>query len=216
MLGPAVDRPILMLVTDRQRVGGLAPLVDAIALAVDAGVDAVQVREKDLLAHVLRSFLVDLSSAVGERAAIIVNGDIQAALAAGVGIHLPDAAPPLTSDEASGLAPAAWLGRSLHDASHALNESLSYVIFGHVFPSGSKPGLPPRGLDYLQRVASMTTRPVLAIGGITAENSGDALAHGAAGVAVIGAILDAPDIGGATRELRAAIDRAATDKRGMS
>ena len=57
-----------------------------------------------------------------------------------------------------------------------------FLIAGHIFATGCKPGLPPRGLDFLQEVCDAVRIPVFAIGGITADNMGACLAAGAAGV----------------------------------
>jgi shikimate kinase len=63
-----------------------------------------------------------------------------------------------------------------------------YVAFGPVFESGTKTGRAPRGLAELARVASVKTKPVVAIGGIRGENLGEVLDAGADSAAVIGAL----------------------------
>ena len=63
----------------------------------------------------------------------------------------------------------------------------AFFLFGHVFPSRSKPGLPPRGLDALTEAVEASDVPVLAIGGITPAREAEVLATGAAGIAAIGA-----------------------------
>src|SRR3990170_4672945 len=92
---PRLPVPTLMLVTDRTLAGGEDALVDAVAAAVAGGVDAVQLRGKDLppdrllaLAHRLR----DVTARTG--ALLIVNGPLEVALTANAdGVHLPEAAP---------------------------------------------------------------------------------------------------------------------------
>ena len=77
------------------------------------------------------------------------------------------------------------LSVSVHCAGEARQaEALGaeFLIAGHIFATGSKPGLPPRGLEFLHDVCDAVAIPVFAIGGITADNMGACLAAGAAGV----------------------------------
>jgi thiamine-phosphate pyrophosphorylase len=101
------------------------------------------------------------------------------------------------------------VGRSVHgldEAVRAASEGAHYVTFGHVFPTTSHPGVPPRGLEELARIVQALDVPVIAIGGITANNLDDVLATGCAGIAVISAILAHPDARAATARLRQALD----------
>jgi thiamine biosynthesis protein ThiS len=101
----------------------------------------------------------------------------------------------------------ALVGRSVHSPESARASSgLDYVLAGHVFPSASKPDKPPLGLAGLAHIVSAAPCPVIAIGGLTTERVADVLRAGAHGVAVIGAIAEAPDPCSAARALRAAID----------
>jgi thiamine-phosphate diphosphorylase len=104
------------------------------------------------------------------------------------------------------------VGRSVHTVDADVEERADYLLFGHIFATGSKPGLRPRGLQALAEVVEKHTKPAWAIGGITAANAGEVIDRGAQGIAVIGAILDAPDPRGATLALRSAIDRAAEER----
>ncbi len=84
------------------------------------------------------------------------------------------------------------IGCSVHSTDEAINAAdhgADYLVYGHIFESGSKPGLAPRGLKNLQDVAESTTVPVIAIGGITPENTRDVLAAGASGIAVLSGVL---------------------------
>jgi len=80
------------------------------------------------------------------------------------------------------------------------------VTFGHVFPTSSKPGLPPQGVRILAGIVAAVDVPVLAIGGINVANLEQVLATGCAGIALISAILSASDPGQAARQLRQALD----------
>lgn len=101
------------------------------------------------------------------------------------------------------------LGASTHsqeEAQVAVANGADFLIAGTIFASRSHLNEPPSGLDLLQDIKqALPTYPLLAIGGITAENAGRAMATGADGVAVISAILDATDVVRAVYELRTAI-----------
>jgi thiamine-phosphate diphosphorylase len=200
--------PTLMLLTDRRRSGGL--LLATIDRVVDAGVDVVQIREKDLEHRALLSLAREIVAVVGNRARVIVNSDVEVARVLGIGVHLPEAAPPLSGRPDTRMAAGVLVGRSIHAVGMAVEERVDYLLFGHVFATNSKPGLQPRGLDGLAEIVDGRSKPVWAIGGITAANAGDVIERGAQGIAVIGAILDAPDPREATLALRSAIDQAAT------
>ncbi len=196
-----------MLVTDRKR--SRLPLAEAVARAVAGGVDLVQVREKDLPAAELFELVVSIRRVAG-RAVLLVNDRVDIALAAGAdGVHLPEnGLPPGVARRLLGPEPV--LGRSAHDL--AILETgeleagrLDYLLVGTVFPSPSHPGLPAAGTGIIADFAARSPVPVLGIGGITAANCGDVIAAGAAGVAVISAILDSEDPEGAARGLKAAM-----------
>ncbi|SFB25228.1 thiazole tautomerase (transcriptional regulator TenI) [Lentibacillus halodurans] len=88
------------------------------------------------------------------------------------------------------------LGRSVHsvqEAVDACNRGADYVIFGHVFATRSKPDLQPKGLAELRNVVQLVNIPVLAIGGITPENTPDIIKTGASGIAVLSGVLLAHD-----------------------
>jgi thiazole tautomerase (transcriptional regulator TenI) len=85
------------------------------------------------------------------------------------------------------------VGSSIHSCEEgrkAQADGADYVLFGHVFPSQSKPGKTPQGLEELSRLSQLDI-PVIAIGGITAENAGQVLNAGAKGIAVMSGVLEA-------------------------
>ena len=146
------DRPALMLVTDRRRVG--AALLNVIDVAIDAGVDVVQIREKDLdLAQLLR-LAREIVSVVDNRATVVVNTEVSIALELGIGLHLPESAASLDPVLVLQRGTDALIGRSIHTAARIGEERVDYLLFGHVFATSSKPGLPPRGLADLAAVAN--------------------------------------------------------------
>ena len=79
---------------------------------------------------------------------------------------------------------------SLEEAVRAQQMGADFLMAGHIFPTGCKPGLPPRGLEFLQQVCRGVTVPVYAIGGITPENAPLALDAGAEGVCVMSGAME--------------------------
>ncbi len=155
--------PCVCLVTDRRRLSPEARTVaeELLALeafldsAIDAGVDAVQIRERDLEARDLAALAARVAGRARGHALVLVNERADVALASGVdGVHLrADSAP---TDEVRRLGPPGWIvGRSVHGAEEAGGEiEADYVFFGTVFESGSKaPGAPLAGLDGLRAAA---------------------------------------------------------------
>ena len=202
------DRFHIHLVTDRKRTRG--DLVPAVRAALRGGVDWVQLRDKtgpargvfetagELLPHVRRA-----------GAGLLVNDRVDVALAAGTdGVHL--AGKSLPAGEARVLlGEDLVLGLSVHglgEAREAVAAGVDYVTFGHVYPTASKPGLPPRGVVKLAEIVESVDVPVLAIGGIDAQNVREVVATGCAGVAVVSAIGAAEDAASGARRLRRALD----------
>jgi len=207
------------------------PLEQVVEAAVAEGVDWVQVREKDLAGRELLE-LSERVARAARRAArrrmagampvrVVVNRHTDVALALGPGkdradegrvdgVHLGfDATRP--ADARGLLGPDGWIGLSCHAPAEALaagESGASYLHLAPVFAPLSKAAqAPPLGIPALEAVAR-SGLPVLAQGGIDADNAGAAVAAGAAGVAVTGAILMASDPGEAAGALRRALDAA--------
>ena len=203
-----LPRPLVCLVTDRRATAD--PLPEVVRRAVEGGVNLVQVREKDLPAGALLALVRAVLAAVDGRVPVVVNDRLDVALAAGAsGAHLPGDSLPVAA--ARSLLGDRLLGCSVHSATEAANaaaQGADYVVLGTVFPTLSKPGHPGAGLAFVEAAARQCPRPLVAIGGITAANAGSVVAAGATGVAVISAILRAPDPRAAAAELRAAVEQA--------
>lgn len=123
----------------------------------------------------------------------------------GVDLHLPEAGlPPPVARQLLGRD--AVIGRSVHGAV-AETAGLDYLLYGHVYATGSKPGLPPRGLQALREVVRSSAVPVVAIGGITPERALEAIEAGALGVAVLTGILSAEHPREAARAYREVVQR---------
>jgi thiamine-phosphate pyrophosphorylase len=205
----------LHLVTEPRKQPG--ELVRAVALALDGGVDWVQLRDKAASAAGLFAQAGQLLTVVRQHGAqLAVNDRVDVALAVEAGgVHLAGQSLPVP--EAVRLAHGrALVGRSVHsleEAIRATKDGADYVTFGHVFPTTTHPGVPPRGLQQLKTIVDAVDVPVLAIGGITAENLDDVLATGCAGVAVISAILSDADPCRAAATLRQALDQSSHQPR---
>jgi thiamine-phosphate pyrophosphorylase len=150
----------------------------------------IQIREKDLDARELIDLVraaVALPSPHGVK--VIVNGRMDVALAAGAaGVHLP--AGSIGADRWRAIAPAGFLiGASCHtidEVREAESTGADYALFGPVFaPLSKMSDLAPRGIDGLREAARAVRIPVLALGGITRENTQPCVDVGAAGVAGI-------------------------------
>jgi len=200
-------RPVLCYVTDRRSLP-LATSADAhrllvenIARAAAAGVDWIELREKDYSGREWAQLLKECLERVnGARAAIrlLVNDRLDVALAAGAGgVHLSESGIPvadacrLRDDFFSRRAtkPDFLVGVSCHSLGAALGAARAgadYIFFSPIYLTPSKASYgPPQGLELLRRVASAVEVPVIAIGGISRENARDCLAAGAAGIAAI-------------------------------
>ena len=188
---------MICLVTDRRRLSAgpeaVDRLVDLAAAAVQAGIDLIQVRERDLDAGALAALVSRcLAVAVGSRTRVLVNDRADVAAAAGAdGVHLRGDSIAVPAVRTL-LCPGAVIGRSVHSADDAGTASriggVDYLIFGTLYPTPSKEGGHRLAtLDEL-RAASRAALgvPVLAIGGITVQRAVELARAGAAGVAGIG------------------------------
>jgi thiamine-phosphate pyrophosphorylase len=190
------------------------PLAEAVEAAAAAGVDWLQIRERDLEGGALLA-LADALAAAARRGnpavRVLMNRRVDVALCAGLdGVHLGfDGMPP---EAARALLPkGALLGTAAHSPEEVAASPrglVSYVHLAPIFPPRSKPSTrPPLGLGALAEAAG--AGPLLiAQGGIDASNAAACLGAGAAGVAVTGAILTGEDPGAAAAALRSALDGA--------
>lgn len=195
-----------------------ARLLEVVDAAAAAGVDVVQLRAKSATGREFLQQACAVADAVAGRALVLVNDRVDVALAArdaGAridGVHLGQSdLPPDTARRLLG--PASVVGWTANTAAHLAAASalptgtLDYLGIGVIRPTSTKPDHPPAlGADGFAALASRTTLPCIAIGGVVAADVAALRDAGAAGVAVVSAICGASDPAAATRAFRAAAD----------
>lgn len=199
------DDERLYLVTDRSLCK--TDLIDSVIHALDGGVRIIQLREKDLspraLLHYART-LREITLDYGAKLIINDRADI-ARIVGADGVHLGQKSYLPQDARAAAGEGGKLIGVSTHtleEAFKAAHDGADYVTFGPVYSTPSKELYgAPIGTGYLKMAAEALDIPVYAIGGIKKENVGDAIATGAAGVAVISAVLASPDIAKGAKEL---------------
>jgi thiamine-phosphate pyrophosphorylase len=186
--------------------------------AADAGVDWIQIREKDLsgknCAYLTREALQRTKESAKRKtvpARILVNDRLDVALSQRAsGVHLGENSLPLAEAnrlvENRGERKDFLLGVSCHSLEAvraAASGGADYLFFGPVFATPSKAAFgAPQGLERLKEICRAVHIPVLAIGGITLENAADCLAAGASGIAAIRLFQDARDMSSVVQSLQ--------------
>lgn len=192
---------IVCYVTGRLSLGAPDPTFDRtgellakVRLAIQAGADCVQIREKDLPGRALLDLTRAAIAAANGVARIYVNDRLDVALAAGAaGVHLGRESIPARDVIRwcrSGNAPPGFeIGVSCHsleDSREAERAGASYLFFGPVFDTPSKKAFgPSQGVERLAEVCAAIRIPVIAIGGVNEENAAACLRAGASGIAAI-------------------------------
>lgn len=148
----------------------------------------------------------------GPEGPLLINDRVDIALAAGAdGVHLGQDDLPLPEARAL-LGPDRILGATAHTVEEALRaqaEGADYLGVGAMFPTGTKTNTIPTSADTLKAICAAVSIPVVAIGGVTAQNLPTLAGTGIAGAAVVSAIFSQSDLTAAARTLRAAADLAA-------
>ena len=196
----------LLFVTDRER-NPHQPLSDTIRALCEAGVRAVQLREKDVSSKELFELARHLRRLTDDyEAALLINDRIDIALAVGAdGVHCPENGMPIdTARRLLGTKRVGFSAHSLRSAQRAAALGADYVIFGPVYSAPSK-AHHGQGIARLREVCEQVSVPVYAIGGVDAQRAVECLQAGAAGVAVISALTRAKDTAGAVREFETAL-----------
>ncbi|MGQ9598383.1 MAG: thiamine phosphate synthase [Anaerolineae bacterium] len=199
----------LYVITDR-RAAGSRSILDIVGAAIQGGATVVQLREKEATTRQM----IQLGQALHEltqRAGIplIINDRVDVALAIDAeGVHLgvddmpvPIARRLLGPHRLIGFSPS-----TLDEACQAEDEGADYLGIGDVYGTPSKPDAgAPIGIEGLSRFVQTVSIPVVAIGGINASNAAATIEAGAAGIAVISAVIGAPDPQKAAQQLRAIV-----------
>jgi thiamine-phosphate pyrophosphorylase len=200
------------LVTDRGLLAGRR-LTDVVAAAVAGGVTCVQLREKEASGREfvrIAKELLEVLRPVG--VPLIINDRVDVAVAADAdGAHVgQDDIPAAAARKILG--PDKILGVTVatpEEAAKAAEEGADYVGASAVFATPTKRDAgQPMGIDGLRRLCMASPVPVVAIGGVNLENAGDMIRAGAAGVAVVRAIMAASDPKAAAQLLRQVVESA--------
>jgi thiamine-phosphate pyrophosphorylase len=204
----------LYLVTDTELARGRS-LRQIVAAAIYGGVTMVQYREKNASTRRMIEEALELCQlCCSYNVPFIVNDRLDVALAVGAdGVHVgQDDMPAAVARKLIG--PGKILGVSVENvaqAQAALADGADYVGASPIFATPTKTDAPPpMGIEGLQELARGCTLPIVAIGGLNAANAAAVLRAGAAGLAVVSAIVSAEDVERAARELKGII----TDTRG--
>ncbi|MFS3930760.1 thiazole tautomerase TenI [Priestia flexa] len=156
---------------------------------IDPYVGAIHIREKERTARELEMLIEELKKDV-HASKLIVNDRVDVAFASHVkGVHL--AYHSLSVQGVKAHFQPLIVGKSVHsikEAQEAEQTGVDYVIYGHVYPSKSKIGQTPRGLERLNQVVRSVKIPVIAIGGIMPCNVSEVLSTGAHGIAVMSGV----------------------------
>lgn len=177
-------------------------------MAALAGIDLIQIREKDLKASALLALTNQILDAVkGTETLVCVNDRLDVALAASAhGVHLTSQS--LSVSDAKKIAGnSLMIGVSTHSAKEAIEASLQgadYVLLSPIYDTPSKREYgSPLGLEVLSAATSASICPVLALGGIDLQNYHEVLQAGASGFAAIRLFTDTQDLYSLVATLRA-------------
>lgn len=172
-------------------------LIEQVSAVLDGGARILQYRNKseDQVRHLWQANIL-ASLCKSRNALFIINDDVELALAVGAdGVHLGRDDGDIAAARAR-LGPAAIIGASCYDslelAEQAVKAGASYVAFGAVFPSATKPAAVRAPLSLFAAAKALGV-PSVAIGGISAANAAEVIAAGADAIAVIGGLFDNDD-----------------------
>lgn len=185
------------------------PVIDAAREILDAGAKILQFRRKDFFSREVFADceqIAELCRRAGARFLINDRADIAALLGAGLHLGQED----LTPSQARRVVPHAFIGYSTHNESQlraALQQPADYFAVGPVFLTASKDHPDPvLGLQELARLRTITSRPLVAIGGITRANVARVMIAGADSVAVIGDLFAEGRVGDRVKEFLLAVN----------
>ena len=187
----------LYLITDRHQVPEEHSLTDVIEAALDAGVKAVQLRERDLSDSELLPLAEELRKLTfSYNARLLINDRIDVAMDVKAdGVHLGGHSEPIDVVREK-IGPEMLIGVSTHskvEIHTAAEKGADFVTFGPVYATPSKAIYgPPQGVEKLKDACRNCPLPVFALGGITSERAVECCQAGASGIALISAIIASP------------------------
>ena len=185
------------LITDLKRIGK-DRFLSAVEEALQGGVRALQIREKDLNPNDLLALALEVKPLVQRyHAKLFINDRADIAVMAGAdGVHLTETS--IQAREVKNSFPDLIVGVSTHSiegARRAETQGADFITFSPIYETPSKANYgPPQGLDLLRQATQTVRLPVLALGGITLHRVPECLEQGAFGVAVISGIWDSTHI----------------------
>lgn len=196
---------LLYAVTDRSWLGG-ETLASQVERAVKGGAAFVQLREKELdKEHFLEEAVEIRELCRKYQVPFVVNDDVEIAVKSGAdGVHVGQSDME-AGDVRAKLGPDKIIGVSAQTVEQAVlaeERGADYLGVGAVFPTGSKADACEVSHETLRAICEAVDIPVIAIGGINADNLRELSGSGICGIAVISAIFVKEDIEGAARELR--------------
>lgn len=186
----------------------IEPLPQRVAKLCAAGIDRVIVREKDLIEREYTQLIDDILEAVApeHRRLITVNTFADIAEEKGIAsVQLPLHALEVHPDFIHEFATVGVSVHSLDEARQAQKLEANFAIAGHIFATDCKPGVEPRGLDFLAEVCRETVIPIYAIGGIDCATIAQTKKAGASGACLMSTLMTCEDPAGLIRELRAEV-----------
>lgn len=202
----------LYVITDAKLSRGRSHLEVAQA-AIEGGASIIQFRDKEMSTRQLVETARKIKELTDEASIpLIINDRLDVALAVDAdGVHVgQDDMPAALARQLIG--PHKILGVSastVEEALQAEREGADYVSASPVFTTPTKPDAPPpTGLEGLRAIVEAVNLPVIAIGGINEKNAAEVIEAGAQGIAVISAVISAPDIVAAARHLRETVEAA--------
>lgn len=177
-----------------------------VARAIDGGVTLLQLREKTATSREFYELALRVKEIARKvRVPLIINDRLDIALAVDAdGLHVGQEDLPVEVARRL-LGPDKILGATaatVADALAAQNAGANYLGSGAVYPTGTKPGKALLPMERLMQIKNAVRIPVVAIGGITAENISFVREAGVDGVAVVSAIMDSSDPSAAARDLK--------------
>ena len=193
---------LLYAVTDRHWLNGRT-LTEVVKESLDGGATFIQLREKTLDEESFLEEAKEIKKLCAEyNVPFVINDNVDIALAMDAdGVHVGQ------SDMEAGnvrekLGPDKIIGVSAQQAVRAEKRGADYLGVGAVFPTGSKDDAVEVSHETLKAICEAVSIPVIAIGGITVDNTNELAGSGICGIAVISAIYAQEDIPAATSRLK--------------